>query len=63
MNQSSRTIYNSSSAHLSNEHNFQLKFSSFDSWTQFNELIVESSFKLLSSWFDSLPALQTGLAG
>jgi len=58
MNQPSRTIYSSSLAHLFNELNFQLKFNSFVSWTKFNEIIVESSSELSSSWFGSLPALQ-----
>jgi len=57
MNQLSRTIYSSSSTHLLKELNFQLKFNSFGSWTKFNKLIVESSSKLLSSWFGSLSAL------
>jgi len=57
MNQSSRTTYSSSPAHLFNEHNFQLKFNSFGSWTKLNELIVESNFELYLSWFGSLPAL------
>jgi len=57
MNQTSRIIYSSSSAHLINELNFQLKFDSFGSWTKFNELIVEPSFELCSSWLGSLSAL------
>jgi len=57
MNQPSWTIYNSSLAHLFNELNFQLKFSSFGSSTKFYELIVESSSELLSGWFGSLSAL------
>ena len=57
MNQPSRTIYSSSSAYLFNELNSLLEFSSFGSWTKFNELIIESSSELLSSWFGSLPAL------
>jgi len=57
MNQTSRTILNSSSTHLFDELNFKHKFNSFDSWTKFNELITESSLELFSSWFGSLPAL------
>jgi len=63
MNQSSRTIYNSSLAHLFYEHNFQLKFSLFGSWIKIDELIVELSSELLSSWFDSLPALPSHIRG
>ena len=50
MNQMSWTISSSSLGHLFNE----LKFSSFGSWTKFNELIIESSSELFSSWFNSL---------
>jgi len=38
MNQTSPTIYSSSSAYLVNELHFELKFSSFGSWTKLNEL-------------------------
>lgn len=47
MNHTSRTIYNSSSTHLFERFNFQLKFDSFKSWIKFNELITESSLKRL----------------
>ena len=59
MNQTSRTRLNSSSTHLFYELNFQLKFSSFGSWTKFNESFIESSIELFSSWFGSLPTLLT----
>ena len=58
MNQTSRAIHNSSSTHLFDEFNFQLKFDSFGSWTKFNESIIESSSELFSSWFGSLSALR-----
>jgi hypothetical protein len=37
-NQTSRTIYNSYSTHLVNKFEICLKFSSCDSWTEFNKL-------------------------
>jgi len=46
VNQTSRTTYSSSSAQLVDKFNFQLKFGSFDSWTKFDEWIVESIYKL-----------------
>jgi len=59
MNLSSRTICRSSSAHLINELNFQLKFISLGSRTKFNGLIVESNLELYSNWFSSLSTLLT----
>lgn len=57
MNLTSRTIHSSSSAHLFYELSFELKFDSFGSWAKSNELIIESSLELFSSWFGSFPAL------
>jgi len=59
MNLSSRTICSSTSAHLINELNFQLRFSSLGSRTKFNGLIVESNLELYSNWFGSLSTLLT----
>ena len=59
MNLSSRTICSSTSAHLINELNFQLKFISLGSRTKFNGLIVELNLELYSNWFGSRPTVLT----
>lgn len=57
MNQANQTIYDSSSVHLVNELNFQLKFNLFGSWIKFNELIIKSNSEFYSSWLGSLLTL------
>lgn len=51
------TIHRSSSTHLFNELNFQLKLDSFGSWTKFNELIIELRLELFFSWLSLFSVL------
>ena len=54
MNQTSQTIYSSTSTHWIKKLVFQFKLSSFGSWTKFNESVVESSHELYWSRLGSL---------